>query len=160
MSALRVLIVDDEPLARERIRTMLAGDADVEIVGECGDGPGAVSAIAALGPDLVFLDVQMPGMDGFAVLEAAGVERLPGIVFVTAYDEYALRAFDVHAVDYLLKPFTRARFARALERARAQLASARLVSLDPRVLALLEDLRGGRGRGLRQSPIPRGRGMG
>jgi two-component system, LytTR family, response regulator len=117
-----VVIADDEPLARERIRTMLAGDARFRIVAECADGDEAVATIAERRPDLVFLDVQMPEVDGFAVLEAFGDETLPAVIFVTAYDEYALRAFDVSAVDYLLKPFDKARFAKALERAVARMA--------------------------------------
>jgi two-component system LytT family response regulator len=112
-----VVIADDEPLARERIRTMLAGDDRFTIVAECADGDEDVATIAERRPDLVFLDVQMPEVDGFAVLEAFGDDALPAVIFVTAYDEYALRAFDVSAVDYLLKPFDKARFAKALERA-------------------------------------------
>src|SRR5215813_8609094 len=107
MDKIRTLIVDDEPLARERIVDMLIGDAEVEIIGECGDGLAAVAAVEAHQPDLVFLDVQMPELDGFGVLEA--IEQTPMIIFVTAYDQYALRAFEVHALDYLLKPFDRER---------------------------------------------------
>ncbi|HEX7048784.1 MAG TPA: LytTR family DNA-binding domain-containing protein [Longimicrobiales bacterium] len=117
-SAIRALIVDDEPLAREMVRARLESEPDVEIVGEAEDGPAAVAAITALRPDIVFLDIQMPEMDGFEVLERTAAHHLPIIVFVTAYDEYALRAFDVHALDYLLKPFTAERFARAMRRAR------------------------------------------
>ncbi len=119
--SLRVLIVDDEPLARERIRALLAADSEVEILGECASGEDAVRAIRDHRPDLVFLDVQMPGMDGFETLAAAAAERtgaMPAVIFVTAYDEHALRAFEVHAQDYLLKPFDGARFATALERAK------------------------------------------
>ena len=119
---LRALIVDDEPLARERIRSLLARESDVEVVGECGDGAGAVAAIERLGPDLVFLDVQMPEVDGFEVLEAIPRAKLPAVIFVTAYDRYALKAFEVHALDYLLKPFDRERFQRALDRARAEVS--------------------------------------
>jgi len=118
---IRALIVDDEPLAREKIRMLLAGEADVELVGECGDGAQAVAAIEKLGPDLVFLDVQMPEVDGFGVLDAVRRERLPAVIFVTAYDRYALKAFEVHALDYLLKPFDRDRFQAALDRARAEM---------------------------------------
>jgi two-component system, LytTR family, response regulator len=128
----RVAIVDDEPAARERLRMLLAEAPGVSVVAECGDGADAVATLAALAPpaELLFLDVQMPELDGFGVLAALadllGAERLPAVVFVTAYDEYALRAFDVSAVDYLLKPFDRARFARALARgvARARAAVA------------------------------------
>lgn len=119
---IRALVVDDEPLARERLRTLLAADPDVEVAGECADGRSAVEAVRELQPDLVFLDVQMPEMDGFEVVTEVGAESMPPVVFVTAYDEYAIRAFDVHAVDYLLKPFERARFERALDRAKEQLA--------------------------------------
>src|SRR5919112_1975776 len=117
----RVLIVDDEPLARERIRTLLADEPGFEIVGEAGDGTTAAESIMALQPDLVFLDIQMPGADGFDVIEAIGPDKMPFVVFVTAYDRYALRAFDVHALDYLLKPFDRERFRDALTRANQQL---------------------------------------
>ena len=122
---LRVALVDDEPLARERIRTLLAARDDVAVVAEAGDGDEAVAVLADAAPDLVFLDVQMPGVDGFGVLDALadalGPERLPAVVFVTAFDEYALRAFEVSALDYLLKPFDRARFEQALEKAVARL---------------------------------------
>src|SRR5262249_48564871 len=118
---LRALIVDDEAPARRRIRRLLAAESDVIVVGECGDGASAVSAIAETRPDLVFLDVQMPERDGFDVVKALPPRRLPAILFVTAYDRYALRAFDVHAVDYLLKPFTGERFRTALDRARERI---------------------------------------
>jgi two-component system, LytTR family, response regulator len=119
---LRVAIVDDEPLARERIRDLLAGHADVEVVAECGDGAAAVAALDGARPDAVFLDVQMPGLDGFDVLSTA--EHVPAVVFVTAYDEHALRAFDAHAVDYLLKPIDARRFEVALARLRERLRRA------------------------------------
>ncbi len=116
---MRVIIVDDEPLARERIRTLAAGHADLALLAECEDGPTAVETIDALRPDLVFLDVQMPELDGFEVLEA--LEARPAIIFVTAYDEHAVRAFEVNAIDYLLKPVEPARFDAALDRARARM---------------------------------------
>ncbi len=119
---LRTLIVDDEPLARERVRMMLGMHDDVAVVGEYGDGQQAIDAIRAQRPDLVFLDVQMPGVDGFGVLRALEGEVLPHIVFVTAYDQYALKAFEVHALDYVLKPFNAERFALALQRARTAIA--------------------------------------
>ncbi len=119
---IRTLLVDDEPPARAGLRVRLAGERDIEIVGEAPDGPAAVEAIRSLRPDLVFLDVQMPGMDGFEVLSRAGGECLPIVVFVTAYDRYAIRAFDVHALDYLLKPYTAERLNQSLERARHELA--------------------------------------
>jgi two-component system, LytTR family, response regulator len=118
---LRILVVDDESVARRRIRRLLAAERDVAVIGECGDGESAVAAIAADRPDLVFLDVQMPERDGFEVLQAIPPAELPAILFVTAYDRYALRAFDVHAIDFLLKPFTRERFRLALARARERL---------------------------------------
>jgi two-component system LytT family response regulator len=113
----RVLIVDDEALARERIRTLLASERDVTIVGECSGGREAVAAIVQHRPDLVFLDIQMPDLDGFQVLEAVAMDWLPAVVFVTAYDEYAIHAFDVNAMDYILKPIEPARFQKALGRA-------------------------------------------
>lgn len=119
---LRTLIVDDEPLARERVRMMLGMHDDVAVIGEVGDGQQAVDAIRDQRPDLVFLDVQMPGVDGFGVLQALEGEDLPHVVFVTAYDQYALKAFEVHALDYVLKPFNAERFGQALQRARAAIA--------------------------------------
>lgn len=118
---IRVLIVDDEPLAREGVRLHLEHHSDVEIIGECGSGEEAVDRIEADRPDLVFLDVQMPGLDGFGVLEAIGVDEMPAVVFITAYDQFALRAFEAHALDYLLKPFEAERFDKALDRVRTQL---------------------------------------
>lgn len=110
------LVVDDEPLARKFVRRMLEKHRSVEIVGECGNGKEAVNAIAEKNPDLVFLDVQMPEMDGFTALETLGAERLPQIVFVTAYEQYAIRAFEINALDYLLKPFDQPRFDKAMSR--------------------------------------------
>ena len=136
--SLRVVLVDDEPLARERLRSLLEGEPDVAVVAECADGVEAVAAVTGERPDLVFLDVQMPGMDGFEVLDALDPATLPAVVFVTAYDRYALKAFDVHAVDYLLKPFDRERFTAALERARLDL---RADAAGRRILALVADLR-------------------
>src|ERR671919_2680245 len=115
----RIVIVDDEPLARSVIREFVKAHPGVEVVAECGNGFDAVKAVAELSPDLVFLDVQMPRLDGFEVLELLG-RKIP-VIFTTAYDQYALRAFDVHAVDYLLKPFSEERFGEALSRARARL---------------------------------------
>ena len=142
MEKIKTLIVDDEPLARERIRALVEGEPDVLVIGECADGRAAVISIREQKPDLVFLDVQMPEVDGFGVLEAlAHDERLPAIIFVTAYDQYALRAFDVHALDYLLKPFDRERFQKALERARTQIQGQRSGDIDRRLLALLKGIK-------------------
>ena len=138
---IRTLIVDDEPLARDKVKRFLRDETDLEIVGECGDGKEAVSAIKNLKPDLVFLDIQMPEMNGFQVLQTIGPERLPVVIFATAYDQYAIQAFDVHALDYLLKPFNRERFRRAVGRARKQLEPQSGEDLDKRLRALLADLK-------------------
>jgi two-component system LytT family response regulator len=135
---LRVLIVDDETVARRRIRRLLTTEPDVSIIGECVDGASALSAIAAARPDVAFLDVQMPELDGFEVVRSVTPAELPAIVFVTAYDEYALQAFDVHAIDYLLKPFTRERFRLALTRARERVSTR---PTNDRVEDLIEHLR-------------------
>jgi two-component system LytT family response regulator len=158
---MRILIVDDERMARKRLRTLLAAEADVEIVGEASNGLDAVRAIGELAPDVVFLDVQMPELDGFAVVDRIGVERMPVVVFVTAFDAYALKAFEVHALDYLTKPFDRERFQATLRRARehvqlralhrtggtspaAAAAAGGLAAIDPelnrRLVALLEEM--------------------
>ena len=113
----QVLIVDDEPLARERLRQLVEAESGLELAGECANGREAVAAVRNARPDLLFLDVQMPELDGFGVLEELGGERLPAVIFVTAHDRFALRAFEVHAVDYLLKPFDKERFQTALRRA-------------------------------------------
>jgi two-component system LytT family response regulator len=130
---LRALIVDDEPPARKRLRGMLQLEPDVEVAGEAEDGTSALDAIGRLRPDVVFLDVQMPGMDGFEIVAALGPEACPPVVFVTAHDQFALRAFDAHAIDYLLKPFDRERLRQALSRVRRLSGSdalrARLASL-------------------------------
>jgi len=142
---IRVLIVDDEPIARRRVRRLLASEPGIEIAGECGNGLDALAAIERLAPDLVFLDVQMPELDGLAVLAALDAARMPSVIFTTAFDEYAVRAFDVHAVDYLVKPFSRARFELALQRAAARLER-REGSVDARLMALLETLHAERAR--------------
>lgn len=135
---IRAVIVDDEPLGRTVIREMLRRDPEFTVVAECANGHEAVAALNAERPDVVFLDVQMPEVDGFAVLSALDVERLPLVIFVTAYDQYAVAAFDVHAVDYLLKPFDRERFGKALQRAKTQLRQERAGDVSQRILALLE----------------------
>lgn len=119
---IKVLIVDDEPLARKYIREMLVTESDIDIVGEAGNGRAALRSIAKVKPDLMYLDIQMPEMDGFALLEHLDSSEMPVIVFTTAYEEYAIQAFEVHAIDYLLKPFDRPRFERSLEHARRLLA--------------------------------------
>jgi two-component system LytT family response regulator len=137
---IRALIVDDEPPARELIATLLRDEPDVEVVGECANGRSAVAAVERLSPDLVFLDIQMPGLDGFGVLAQLPAERWPLVVFVTAYDEHAVRAFEVHALDYLLKPFEFDRLREAVKRARAHLSQRNGASQQTRLLALLDDL--------------------
>lgn len=136
---IRTLIVDDEPLARDRLRQLLRDEPDIEIVGECADGSEVVAAIRKAPPDLVFLDVQMPELDGFGVIDAIGDGPMPVIVFVTAHDRFALRAFEVHAVDYLLKPFDRERFQKALRCAVEQVRNRDQGAIRRRQAALLGD---------------------
>ncbi len=138
MERIRALIVDDEPAARAGIRQLLAGDAEVLVAGECTNGREAVAAIQEAPPDLLFLDVQMPELDGFGVLREVGTDGVPSVVFVTAYDQYALRAFEVHALDYLLKPFSDDRFRESLERAKAQVRHGRMGQLSKKLAALLD----------------------
>lgn len=140
----RTLIIDDEPLARRNIRLLLEKDPQIEILEECRNGREAVKAINTLSPDLIFLDIQMPEMDGFDVLERVGPEQIQAIIFVTAFDQYALKAFDVHALDYLLKPFDDERFTHALERAKSQIEAREIDRLSKRLLALLEEREGER----------------
>ncbi|MBD0371853.1 MAG: response regulator transcription factor [Pyrinomonadaceae bacterium] len=140
---IRVLLVDDEPLAREMIREMLKDDSGAEVVGECVNGREAIEAIQEHNPDLIFLDVQMPEIGGFDVLEALKSVHVPHVIFVTAYDQYAVRAFEVHALDYLLKPFDRERFDSAWRRAKAHILSTRNGEMDQRILAILEELKAG-----------------
>lgn len=138
---IRTLVVDDELLAREKLAGLLTADPEIEIIGECGDGLQAAAAIQSLRPDLVLLDVQMPELDGFGVLETVGDRQLPVVIFVTAYDQYALRAFEAHALDYLLKPFDRERLRKALERARRQIERERAGEINQQLVALLSDLK-------------------
>jgi two-component system LytT family response regulator len=121
--SIAILVVDDEPIARQAIVRLLRDEPDVELLGECGDGVAALAAIRDQSPDLVFLDIQMPGMSGLDVVASIGHERMPATVFVTAFEQYAVRAFEANAVDYLVKPFSRERFAGTLRRARARLAA-------------------------------------
>ena len=140
---IRALVVDDEPLAREMIREMLENDSEVEIVAECANGREAVDAIKSLKPDLVFLDIQMPELGGFEVLESFDRESTPYIIFVTAYDQYAVRAFEVHAFDYLLKPFDNERFDAAWHRVKEQIKLDQSGERERHILALLEELKSG-----------------
>jgi two-component system LytT family response regulator len=144
MATIRALIVDDEPIARRGIRLHLASFPQVEIVGECCNGLEAVAEIQEHAPDLVFLDVQMPEMDGFEVIQTVGVEQMPAVIFVTAYDAYAIRAFDVHAVDYLLKPFDGDRFRQALEHARSNIERRVPLNVGEQLRAVLEEHLAGR----------------
>ena len=136
---IRTLVVDDEPVARAHVLALLREEADIEVVGECSTGPQAVSAIEATAPDLVFLDVQMPEMDGFALARTLG-QDMPAVVFVTAYDEYALAAFEIHALDYLLKPFSAERFKSAMSHARQHLAKRQATTVGRQLMALLPEL--------------------
>jgi two-component system, LytTR family, response regulator len=138
--AIKTLIVDDEPLAREKLRALLSQEPDVDVVGEAEDGEDALQAIRRTAPDLVLLDVQMPGLDGFGVLNSLGETFIPAVIFVTAHDEFALRAFEVHAVDYLLKPFDRERLQQALNHARTVIQSKRAGQTDRDLNGLLAEL--------------------
>lgn len=141
---IRTLIIDDVQLARDRLKRCLADHPDVEVVGECDNGEKAVKAIRALSPDLIFLDVQMPALDGFGVLDALKTERMPVVIFVTAYNEYAIQAFEVNALDYLLKPVDSDRLGKAVQRAKAHLSQpAQGDDLDSRFRAMLEDIKTG-----------------
>jgi two-component system LytT family response regulator len=150
--SIRALIVDDEPLARQSVRRFLKSHPDIEVVGESGDGQSAASAILDQKPDLVFLDVQMPEMDGFEVVSRVGVEHMPWTIFVTAYDQYALRAFDANALDYLLKLFGKTRFERALARARERIAGSLDREAAERILRAMESV-ASRGRYLDRLPV-------
>jgi len=143
MKKIRTLIADDEPLARERIRALLAEQGDVEVVGEARDGEEAVQAILSQAPDLVFLDIQMPRMDGFEVIRTVGADNMPLIVFVTAYDQHALKAFDVRALDYLLKPFDRDRFTESIGRVRDAIEHSGSDEIGRRLLEIVRELKPG-----------------
>jgi two-component system, LytTR family, response regulator len=138
---LRALIVDDEPLAREWVRGAVSDDHELEVIGECGNGFEGAEAIRRLKPDLVFLDVQMPGLDGFGVLEALSPDEIPAIVFVTAFDQYAVRAFEAHAVDYLMKPFSRERLEEAVRRVRELLKGRSLEDFRESIGKIVEKIR-------------------
>src|SRR3984957_17470928 len=135
---IRVLVADDEPLARRGVRQLLAPHADMIVAGESRNGPETLRALDALAPDLLFLDIQMPEMDGFEVLRARGAERMPAVIFVTAHDQFAVRAFEAHALDYLVKPLNVARFEAALRRVRERLHMMEAVDRAVRLTALLE----------------------
>jgi two-component system LytT family response regulator len=152
MTMMRVVIVDDEPLARRGIRQLLAPHADVEVAGEARNGREAVRMLNALAPDLVFLDVQMPELDAFAVLRLLEVEPLPAIIFVTAFDTFAVRAFESHALDYLVKPVHEARFQDALARARDRMRSQEAVALSQRLSRLIANGLDGDAQGARATP--------
>ncbi len=137
MAEIRALIVDDEPLARRGVRQLLAAHPDIAVVGECRNGREALRALATLAPDLVFLDIQMPGLDGLGVIRMHGVERMPAVVFVTAHDEFAVRAFETHALDYLVKPLSEARFRATIARVRERMRMTDAVALAGRLSALL-----------------------
>jgi len=136
----RAVIADDEPLARERVRSLLAAEPDVEIVAECANGAQTLKAVQERQPDLLFLDVQMPRLDGFEVLESLGPEEMPVVIFTTAHDKHAIKAFEINALDYLLKPFSEARFKIAVQRAREQLQEKDRHKPDPQIAALLNHL--------------------
>jgi two-component system LytT family response regulator len=138
--SIRVLLSDDEALARERLRSLLEEEADLEIVAECGDGKSAITTIRRERPDLVFLDIQMPEVDGFGVVQALRNDLMPLTIFVTAYDSYAMKAFEVHALDYLLKPVGKERLTEAVGRARRQLEQPSDGTFQRRVLEMLGDL--------------------
>jgi two-component system, LytTR family, response regulator len=152
---IRAAIVDDEPLARRRVRSLLAEADDIEVIAECANGRDAIRAIEESPPDLLFLDIQMPELDGFDVLQAIGVGHVPVVIFVTAYDQFALRAFETHALDYLLKPFDDERFEAALQRARERFRQQQRGELDRRLEAMLEEVRRDRGY-LQRLVVPAG----
>jgi len=141
--SIRALVVDDEPIARHSIVRLLRDDTEIELLGECGDGASAVASIREQAPDLVFLDIQMPAMNGIEVAAAIGYEHLPATVFVTAYEQYAVRAFEANAVDYLVKPFSRERFRETLQRAKSRVRSASASTSD-HVMRALSELRAAR----------------
>ena len=138
--ALKTLIVDDEPLAREGLRALLSKDSDVSAIHEAKDGREAVAAIRESHPDLVFLDVQMPEMDGFAVVQKIGADHMPAVVFVTAHDQYAIQAFEINALDYLLKPVIEERFVKALARAKSRIHSNTPLDLNRQIIGLIETI--------------------
>jgi two-component system LytT family response regulator len=149
---LRTLVIDDEEPARGILRDLLVTDPEIELIGECVNGTEAVTAIRTHRPDLVFLDIQMPGLDGFGILDQLQPEELPIVIFVTAYDQYAVQAFEVHALDYLLKPFDDERFAEAVARAKATLHSKEVEKVSERLVGLIQDRRDQSARTPNSSP--------
>jgi two-component system, LytTR family, response regulator len=156
MGEIRALIVDDEPLARRGIRQLLSPYPDIVVVGECRDGREALRALTTLAPDLVFLDIQMPGLDGLSVIRMHGVRRMPAVVFVTAHDEFAVRAFEAQALDYLVKPLSEARFGATIARVRERMRTADAVALASRLSALLAGAEAHSSRATGGPPKPRG----
>lgn len=140
MEKMRALIVDDEPIAREGLRTLLAAESDIEVIGECRNGREAIKAIREQAPDLVFLDVQMPRLGGFEVITEIGAAQMPAVVFVTAYDQYAIKAFEIDALDYLLKPFDEERFQKTMARVKRHFQGGSVHELNERLTALLKRL--------------------
>ena len=139
--SLTALVVDDEPIARRAVLRLLRDDPQIRVLGECGDGASAVVAIRSQRPDLVFLDIQMPAMTGMEVVAQVGAERMPATIFVTAYEQYAVRAFEANALDYLVKPFSRERFAATLQRAKARVSASANEASSAQILQALEALR-------------------
>lgn len=154
MKPIRTLIVDDEVLARRRIRNLLRGRVEFAVIGESANGHQALNAIRRQAPDLVFLDVQMPDLDGFGVLEELAADQLPVVIFVTAYDQYAVRAFEFHALDYLLKPFDDERFEKTLGWAQMHLEQQQFRQLSKRMFALLADHQGRPASGAGKTSTP------
>lgn len=144
MQKLRIIIIDDEPIARERIKNFLQQETDIEIIGEGENGLEAVQLIEEKKPDLVLLDIQMPEMDGFGVIQSIGADLMPAVIFITAYDNFALKAFEVHALDYILKPFNNERFLEALNRARNKINNSQLNQLSTQFNSVLKTLQDGK----------------
>lgn len=141
MNKIRTVIIDDEPAAREGVRMLLENDSEISVIAECANGCEAIATINEQEPDLIFLDVQMPEINGFEVLETIEAKQMPNVIFVTAYDKYAIRAFEIHALDYLLKPFTVERFSKALARVKTQINEKETGDLSQKLTALLENLK-------------------
>jgi len=139
---IRALIVDDEALARQMIRSLISEDGEIEVVGECGDGRGAIAAIKKYQPDLMFLDVQMPGLSGFQVLEKVEPRHMPYVIFITAYSQYAVKAFEFHALDYILKPFDKERFFESVNRAKKIIRQQGLSRLTEEIIRMIKTVPG------------------